>query len=227
MVGKLIILEGGDGSGKATQTKLLQEHLERDGEDILSISFPDYESPSSSLVKMYLEGDFGNAAAAVNPYAASSFFAVDRFASYQVKWKTFLDAGGIVLADRYTTSNMPYQMIKIETASEKEAFLEWLNDFEFHKLGLPEPDLVLYLDVPLSVSEELMAQRQGKTGGQTGDIHEKNIAFMTKCHQAYDDLAVKYNWPRIACTDGQTMRSVEAIHKDVYAKIRAFLDSSK
>ena len=119
MAGTFIIIEGGDGSGKATQTELLQKRLEADGEDVLSISFPDYESPSSTLVKMYLHGDFGTAADAVNPYAASTFFAVDRFASYQMKWKSFLEAGGIVLADRYTTSNMPCPLVKCDEAGAK------------------------------------------------------------------------------------------------------------
>ncbi len=223
MAGTLIIIEGGDGSGKATQTELLQKRLEADGEDVLSISFPDYESPSSTLVKMYLHGDFGTAADAVNPYAASTFFAVDRFASYQMKWKSFLEAGGIVLADRYTTSNMPYQMIKFDKEEEKKAFLAWLEDFEFHKLGLPAPDLVLFLDVPLAVSEELMAQRQGKTGGETGDIHEKNREFMQKCHGAYEELAGLYEWPRIACSQAGAMRSAQEINDDVYKKVREFL----
>ena len=224
MAGTLIILEGSDGSGKATQAELLQQRLEADGEDVLSISFPDYESPSSSLVKMYLAGDFGKDADSVNPYAASTFFAVDRFASYQTKWKSFLDAGGIVLADRYTTSNMPYQMIKFDTAEEKARFLDWLNDFEFKKMELPQPDMVLFLEVPLDVSKKLMEQREGKTGGQTGDIHEKDFEFMEKCHQAYDELAAKYNWPRISCAKGTSMRTVEDIHKDVYEKVRDFLN---
>ena len=111
MKGKLFIIEGGDGSGKATQTRLLTEHLQRDGYDVKSVSYPDYDSNSSALVKMYLRGDFGSDADAVNPYAASAFFAVDRFASYQMKWKAFYEQGGIVIADRYTTSNMLYQMI--------------------------------------------------------------------------------------------------------------------
>lgn len=148
MKGKLFIIEGGDGSGKATQTRLLTEHLQRDGYDVKSVSYPDYDSDSSALVKMYLRGDFGSDADAVNPYAASAFFAVDRFASYQMKWKAFYEQGGIVIADRYTTSNMLYQMIKIDDPAQRRAYLAWLEDFEFRKMGLPAPDKVFLLDVP-------------------------------------------------------------------------------
>ena len=216
MKGKLFIIEGGDGSGKATQTSLLTEHLQRDGYDVKSVSYPDYDSDSSALVKMYLRGDFGSDAHAVNPYAASAFFAVDRFASYQMKWKAFYEQGGIVIADRYTTSNMLYQMIKIDDPAQRRAYLAWLEDFEFRKMGLPAPDKVFLLDVPLAVTERLMADRTGKTGGQTGDIHEKNEGFLAKCHAAYDELAQRYHWQRIACTEGGVMRTPEAIHQDLY-----------
>lgn len=223
MKGKLIVIEGGDGSGKATQTKLLQHHLQHDGHRVQSISFPDYDSDSSALVKMYLRGDFGSDADAVNPYAASAFYAVDRFASYQMKWKQFLQDGGIVLADRYTTSNMLYQMIKMDDAIAQDYYLDWLWDFEFDKLGLPEPDAVILLDVPLAVTEELMAARHGKTGGQTGDIHEQNEGFLAKCHDAYDVLATRYGWTRISCADGMKLKSPEAIHEAVYTAVKPLL----
>lgn len=221
MRGKLIIIEGGDGSGKATQTAMLVERLAAEGRPVRSVSFPDYDSDSSALVKMYLRGDFGGDADAVNPYAASAFYAVDRFASYRTQWKSFLQDGGIVVADRYTTSNMLYQMIKIDDAAAQEAYLDWLWDFEFGKLGLPEPDMVVLLDVPLAVTERLMAGRTGKTGGRTGDIHEKNEGFLQKCHDAYDVLAKRYGWQRIACADGLAMRTPEAICDDVYEAVRA------
>ena len=217
MNGKLIIIEGGDGSGKATQTKLLVDHLKRDGVPVQAVSFPDYDSPSSALVKMYLGGEFGTDADAVNPYAASAFYAVDRFASYQMKWKDFLASGGIVVADRYTTSNMLYQMIKFDDPEQRSAYLDWLCDFEFGKMGLPEPDLVFLLDVPLDVTERLMAERTGKTGGATGDIHEKNEGFLRKCHDAYGELAQRFGWQRIDCAKDGQLRSVEEIHEDIYA----------
>ncbi len=223
MKGKLIIIEGGDGSGKATQTKLLVERLQQDGKAVRAVSFPDYDSDSSALVKMYLRGDFGSEADAVNPYAASAFYAVDRFASYQMKWKQFLAEGGIVVADRYTTSNMLYQMIKINNPLQQHAYLDWLEDFEFDKMGLPRPDCVILLDVPLAVTERLMAQRVGKTGGQTGDIHEGNENFLRRCHEAYDVLAEKYHWQRISCAFHDEMRSVQAIHEEVYHQVMQIL----
>lgn len=223
MTGKLIIIEGGDGSGKATQAKLLTDHLRRDGKSVRAITFPDYESDSSALVKMYLRGDFGTDAGAVNPYAASAFYAVDRFASYQMGWKNFLQQGGIIIADRYTTSNMLYQMIKIEGREAQENYLDWLWDFEFGKMGLPVPDAVILLDVPLDVTTRLMAQRQGKTGGQTGDIHEKNAGFLQKCHGAYQFLAEKYKWIRIACTEQGQLKEPSAIHDAVYHAVKGIL----
>ena len=223
MKGKLIVIEGGDGSGKATQTKLLVDHLRRDGRAVEAISFPDYESDSSALVKMYLRGDFGTDADAVNPYAASAFYAVDRFASYQMKWKSFLHDGGIVVADRYTTSNMLYQMIKMDDAIAQNYYLDWLWDFEFDTLVVPVPDQVILLDVPLAVTEKLMAQRQGKTGGATGDIHEKNEGFLAKCHDAYQFLAEKYNWKCIPCTAAGQLKTPEAIHAAVYDAVTAVL----
>ena len=171
MKGHLIIIEGGDGSGKATQTELLRRHLAEDGQSVKAVSYPDYDSESSALVKMYLRGDFGTDADAINPYAASAFYAVDRIASYELKWKRFFKSGGIVLADRYTTSNMLYQMIKIHGKADQDAYLDWLWDFEFKKLGLPEPDAVILLDVPLEVTERLMSERTGKTGGTTGTFY--------------------------------------------------------
>ncbi len=224
MSGKLIIIEGGDGCGKATQTRLLWQRLQAEGRPVKAVSFPDYDSPSSALVKMYLHGDFGSDPDAVNAYAASAFYAVDRFASYQKDWKAFLEAGGIVLADRYTTSNMLYQMIKFDEPSERRAYLDWLWDFEFCKMGLPVPDCVLLLDVPLAVSEELMAQRQGKTGGCTGDIHERDRAFLAKCHQAYDELADLYHWRRIACAQDHSIRPAALIHEDIYGILKDVLE---
>lgn len=223
MKGKLIIIEGGDGSGKATQTELLRRHLADDGEFVKAVSYPDYDSESSALVKMYLRGDFGTDADTINPYTASAFYAVDRIASYELKWKRFFKAGGIVLADRYTTSNMLYQMIKIPGKADQDAYLDWLWDFEFKKLGLPEPDAVILLDVPLEVTERLMSERTGKTGGTTGDIHEKDREFLRKCHAAYVGLAAKYGWYKIDCTREGVLRSPGAIHEDVYALVKGLI----
>lgn len=223
MKGKLIVIEGGDGSGKATQADLLYRRLNREGKPVYKVTFPDYDSPSSMLVKMYLQGQFGKQADSVNPYAASTFYAVDRFASYQMKWKTLLAQGYIIIADRYTTSNMLYQMIKISAPAARQAYLDWLWDFEFIKMGLPIPDIVILLDVPLAVTETLMAARQGKTGGETGDIHEKNRAFLQQCHAAYEELAHRYGWRRVACTTQGKMRSPQSIQEEVYTVVATAL----
>ncbi len=222
-MGTLIILEGGDGSGKATQTQILKERLEKEGYRVMAVSFPDYGSPSSALVKMYLAGEFGKEAGDVSPYVASTFYAADRYASFRMKWKAFYDAGGIVLADRYTTSNMVHQMVKYKDASEREAFLSWLEDLEFEKFGLPRPDLVCLLDVPMEMSDRLMEKRQGKTGDMTGDIHEKNRKYLKACHDAYEELVERYQWARIHCVHEGNMRPMEDIHQEVYHYVKTLL----
>ena len=213
MKGKLIVLEGIDGSGKATQSALLEKALQEKGEKVMHISFPDYDSDSSALVKMYLKGDFGKDPAAVNPYAASLFYAVDRFASYRMKWKSFYEQGGIVIADRYTTSNMVHQMTKQDDPAAREAFLAWLEKTEYEELELPRPDQVILLDIPLSISENLVKER-AKQGGSM-DIHEQHIDYLRKCHAAYQELVTRYGWTKIACAKEGVLRSVEDIHREV------------
>ena len=163
-MGKVIVIEGSDGSGKATQTKLLYEALTAQGKQVKMVSYPCYESDSSALVKMYLEGEFGSDPAAVNPYVASSFFAVDRFASYLKEWKEFYESGEdhIVICDRYVTSNMLHQTAKLDSLEEKLAFLDWEYDFEFVKGGLPVPEKVFFLDVKPEVTFRLMKDRENK-----------------------------------------------------------------
>ncbi|SUP40115.1 dTMP kinase [Veillonella criceti] len=223
-MGRLIIIEGGDGSGKATQTALLQERLVAEGYAVKAVSFPNYDSPAAMPVKMYLAGDFGKNPSDVNPFVASSLYAIDRFASFRMEWQTFYEEGGIILADRYTTSNMVHQMVKYEEAVARREFLDWLEDFEFVKFGLPRPDLVCLLDMPLAASEALMRDRKHKTGGATGDIHERDHEYLVRVHAAYDELVARYDWQRIACTDeAYSLRSIEAIHEDVYEKVSAVL----
>ena len=217
--GKLIIIEAGDGSGKATQTKLLYDRLKAEGHAVHRVSFPDYDSDSSALVRMYLAGDFGTRADDVGAYAASAFFAVDRYASYRMKWKSDYDAGGIILADRYTTSNMVHQAVKLADAAERDAFLDWLWDFEFVKLGLPAPDKVIFLDMAPDVADRLIAARAAK-GAEGKDIHEKDSAYLRRCHAAYRLLAEKYGWTRVVCSEGDAPRPREAIHAEVYAAVQ-------
>ena len=216
--GKLIVIEAGDGSGKATQTKALYEHLKRDGKSVHRISFPDYASDSSALVKMYLNGSFGGHAEDVNAYAASTFYAADRYASYRMKWKSLYEAGDIILADRYTTSNMVHQAVKLTDAAERGAFLDWLWDFEFGKLGLPVPDLVVFLDMPPEISDRLIAER-AEEKAQAKDIHEKDAEYLHRCHAAYLELAAKYGWRRVACAKDGAIRGIEEIHQDVYQEV--------
>ncbi|MDD6133185.1 MAG: thymidylate kinase [Selenomonadaceae bacterium] len=220
--GKLIIIEAGDGSGKATQTKALYDHLVRDGYRVHRIEFPDYEADSSMLVRMYLRGDFGGHAEDVNAFAASTFFAVDRYASFRMKWKEFYDNGDIILADRYTTSNMVHQAVKITDAKEREAFLDWLWDFEFVKIGLPVPDKVVFLDMDPQVADKLIAARAAETGTEK-DIHEKDTGYLHRCHGAYLELAAKYDWSKVICSEGGEPRSIAAIHDEVYKAVKTVL----
>lgn len=213
MKGTLIVLEGIDGSGKETQASLLEKKLEEKGREVMHISFPDYESPSSALVKMYLKGDFGKNPEDVNPYAASLFYAVDRFASYRMKWKDFYQKGGIIIADRYTTSNMVHQMTKYEDKKERKDFLSWLEKTEYEELELPVPDLVILLDIPLAVSENLVKERARQGGSM--DIHEQHLDYLRKCHDAYQELVSLYGWKRIPCTEEGKLRTIEDIGKDV------------
>lgn len=219
--GVLLVLEGIDGSGKATQSALLQKQLTREGRAVRRVSFPDYDSPSSALVKMYLAGDFGSDPSDVNPYAASLFYAVDRFASYRMKWKRFYEEGGIVIADRYTTSNMVHQMTKYDSAEARAAFLQWLEQTEYEELGLPRPDGVFLLDVPLAVSEELVRRRAAQGGSM--DIHEQHMDYLRRCHEAYQELAHRYGWHRIACAEEGKLLPPETITAALAEKVKAIL----
>ncbi|MBR2179442.1 MAG: thymidylate kinase [Selenomonadaceae bacterium] len=212
--GKLIVIEAGDGSGKATQTKKLFERLKAEGRKVRQVSFPNYDSPSSSLVKMYLNGDFGKHADDVDAYAASTFYAVDRYASFRMNWKAFYDAGEIILADRYVTSNMVHQAVKIADSQEREVFLDWLDDLEYVKLKLPRPDLVIFLDMPTEISERLIKERK------RNDIHETDFDYLHRCYDSYKELAKKFNWSIIHCSSGDQPLTVETIHEEVFDILR-------
>ena len=220
--GKLIILEAGDGSGKATQTRLLAARLRTEGRTVREVEFPDYGSPSSALVRMYLGGDFGAQAADVNAYAASSFFAVDRYASFQTKWRADYEAGAVILADRYTTANMVHQAVKIEEAAARETFLAWLEDFEYEKLGLPRPDLVLFLDMAPAVSRRLIAARAAAEGTQE-DIHERDADYLARCHEASCALAARCGWQRIRCSEAGEPLAREAVHEQIFDAVKKII----
>ncbi len=213
MNGTLIVFEGIDGSGKATQSELLEKQLKSEGKEVLHLSFPEYESESSIFVRMYLSGEFGNDIYDVNPYASSLFFALDRFASFRRKWKTFYESGGVVIADRYTTSNMVHQMTKYSTELERQTFLDWLEDMEYVKLGLPRPDAVLLLNMPVDISEELVKKRAAEGGSM--DIHEKNIDYLHKCCDAYQMLSARYGWIPVSCAKEGRLLSPQFIAEEV------------
>ena len=213
MSGKLIVIEGTDGSGKATQTGALASALEAAGKATRTLSFPCYGSDSSALVRMYLRGDFGSQPGDVNGYAASAFYAVDRYASFKLDWEKDYRAGGILLADRYTTSNAVYQMAKLPK-TEWEGYLAWLADFEHARLGIPRPDLVLYLDVKAETSAALLSGRYAGDESKK-DIHEKNLAFQAYCREAARYCAEQDHWKWIECDEGGRMRPVDAIAADV------------
>lgn len=213
MDGKLIVIEGLDGSGKGTQAKLLHEKLLECGREVRKVSFPDYESDSSALVKMYLRGDFGRDPGDVNAFAASSFYAVDRYASFKRDWAGFYHNGGIVVADRYTTSNAVHQCSKLPE-EQWDAFLAWLFDFEYSKLGIPAPDAVVYLQADTSVSQKLMTGRYHGDESKK-DIHESNLTYMNRSRQAADYCAEHLGWRTVHCIRDGQMRSIENIHGEI------------
>lgn len=213
--GRLLVIEGLDGSGKATQAKLLAAWLQQKGLAVKEITFPDYSSESSALVKMYLSGQFGQKPDDVNAYAASSFFAVDRFASYKTDWGDFYQKGGIVIADRYTTSNAVHQCSKLPP-EQWENFLNWLFDYEFHLLGLPAPDRVVYLQVDPVVSQRLMTNRYHGDESKK-DVHEKDLEYLSRSRQAAEFCAAHLQWVTVHCTTGDSMRSIEDIQAEIQA----------
>ncbi len=221
MNGKLIVIEGLDGSGKATQAKLLYDALLQQGKSVQKVSFPNYESPSSSLVKMYLDGQFGQSAADTGAYAASAFYTVDRYASYKTVWGSFYHSGGIVLADRYTTSNAIHQCSKLPPA-EWDAYLDWLFDFEYTKIAIPAPQLVIYLSVSPEVSQKLMTKRYDGNEAKK-DIHERDIAYLEKSRQAAAYCAKKCNWITVTCCENGEMRDIQSIHQEIVAYVSAIL----
>lgn len=212
-MGKVIVIEGLDGSGKATQTARLYELLSARGVQVRRVSFPDYDSPSSALVKMYLNGEFGSDPGDVNGYAAAAFYAVDRYASFKKDWGKVYDDGAVILCDRYATSNAVYQMTKVPQC-EREEYLRWLEELEYGRLGIPRPDLVIYLDVPTDISQSLMSRRYDGDESKK-DLHERNLAYLAQCGESARYSAMKLNWNVISCVRDGKMRSIDDISAEI------------
>ena len=220
-MGKLFVIDGTDGSGKQTQFDKLQERLKKDGIDFRVVSFPNYDSPSSGLVKMYLSGEFGENAKDVSPYIASTFYAGDRYATYITGYKDYYEKGGIILADRYTTANMVHQAGKIQDKEEREKFLNWLWDLEFNLYGLPIPTEVFFLNMPVEKSLELIKDRENKfTHAEKKDIHERDKNHLIDAYNAACYVSKKYNWYEVKCVKENKIRTIEDIHEEIYNEIK-------
>lgn len=229
--GKLIVLDGTDGSGKSTQFKMLEERLRAEGINYTAIKFPVYDSPASVLVQRYLAGEYGENADDVNIYAASMFYAMDRYDAWKKdynRWRSVYEAGGIVIADRYTTANFIHQGGKLNTMSDRFKFFAWLEKTEYNLLGLPEPDEVILLDMPTSKAVAMLEKRREKTG-ETADLHEKDVEFISRCHESAMDAAFAMDWKVVECASmwNLTVRSPEQIHKDVWKAAKEVIERDK
>lgn len=220
---KLIIIEGLDGSGKSTQINLLKDLLEKNGTAVKQIKLPDYEHKSSELIKMYLNGDFGKDAEAVNAYSASLLYAVDRFASFNLYWKEDYQNGTVILADRYATSNAVHQMVKLPQ-NQWDSFLDWADDLEYVKGGIPRPDLVVYLSMPIEISQRLMTERYNGNEVKK-DVHEANVEYLKKCQLTAQYTAKKQNWHVIDCANGDQPKTISDIHNEIFSVVTKELNN--
>ena len=219
--GKLIVLEGIDGSGKSAQYRRLCARMENDGIAYNHIVFPRYDKESSALIRMYLSGQFGENPGDVNAYAASAFYAVDRVASFLQFWKEDYQNGAVILSDRYATSNIIYQMAKVSD-DERDSFISWQSDFEYEKLGLPKADAVIYLDVDPDVSQKLMERRyQGDNSKK--DLHESNLGFLLSCRESALYAAEKCGWKLLDCCRGGEIKPIDEIAADIYDLVQTVL----
>ena len=220
-MGKLIVIEGLDGSGKATQANMLFEKLHRNNPKVKKVTFPDYESRSSEPIKMYLEGEISDKADGVNAFAASSFYAVDRYISFKKNWEQFYKDGGIVIADRYTTSNGVHQCSKLPR-NNWENFMNWLSDFEYNRIGIPKPDAVIYLDMSPEVSQKLMSKRYMGDESKK-DIHEKDKEYLAKSRNAAYFCIAHDDWTKIKCDDGENPLTIEEISDKIFEVVKKVL----
>ncbi len=221
--GKLIVLDGLDGSGKSTQFErlryVLSERLK-----VTGISFPEYDKPSATLVKMYLSGEFSQNAADVNAYAASTFYAADRYASFKLYWEKAYNEGELILASRYVCSNAIHQMSKLPE-NEWDSFLDWLYDYEYEKLGMPRPDKTIILDIPVELSQKRLSQRYNGDESKK-DIHEGNIPYMEMCRKCALYAAKKRGWTVIGALDDNGRElSPDEINQLILSHISEVIDA--
>ncbi len=221
-MGKLIVIEGTDGSGKSTQFQKLTQRLTAEQRRFKTLVFPQYAEPSSALIRMYLGGEFGSKPTDVNAYAASAFYAVDRYASFKKDWGNWYEEGGLIVSDRYTTSNAVHQASK-EPEERRAEYLRWLYEFEYDKLGMPKPDLTIYLDVPTAFTEQMMRRREAATNTHA-DIHEQDMHYLATCREMGRSAARYYGWNVIQCVRDGEMRSIEDIHEEIYRLVVACLE---
>ncbi len=217
----LIVIDGLDGCGKATQTALLKDKLIEGGKSVTTVSFPDYESESSAPLRMYLRGDFGQDPNAVNPYAAGTLFAIDRYASYNLKWKEKMMQGDIILCDRYTTSNIIHQMTKLDK-KDWDGYIEWNTNFEYNMLGIPAPDIVIYLSMDISASQKLLSARYEGDESKK-DIHEQDLNYLESCRAAAEYAGEKLNWKVVKCSVGDDILPIDDIKELIYREVEDIL----
>ena len=210
MSGRLAVIEGPDGAGKTTQFEILAKRLADEGIDYRAVSFPQYDKEYSALVRIYLRGDFGDDPTGINPYAASTFYAVDRWASYNTLWREYYQDGGLVLCSRYTTSNAIHQGAKLPRA-ERTGYFKWLDEYEHGLLGIPRPDTVVFLDLPPSFALEQLEAR-----GDERDIHERDAKYLEDCYETALMAAAYYCWTRVACVDNGKRRDIETIAGEIH-----------
>jgi len=225
MKGTIISIEGTDGAGKHTQQQLLAKSLKEQGYDVFEQSFPNYESDSSAPVKMYLGGEFGASANCLDAYQASTLYAVDRMCTYKKSIEPHYENGEIILFDRYVQSNFIHQCSKIEDEDEKKEFIAWEEDFEYNLLGIPRPNIVFFIEMPVEKSLELARSRADyKTGGKK-DIHEEDPTHLQKSYDNGLNLAKKLGWTIIHCVDeNNNLKTIDDIHAEIMTHVRAYLD---